>query len=75
MSIKIIKNTMVEPETTTCPLCKSVLSYTFEDIQREDQFNIFCQKTGVKRYIVCPVCKSDINLSPRVVLKNEEGNK
>lgn len=75
MSIKIIKNTMEEPKTISCPLCESVFSYTFEDIKREDQFNFLSQKIGVKRFIVCPVCKSDIDLSPRVVLKNEEGNK
>lgn len=75
MSIKIIKNTMSEPIEITCPICKSIFSYTFDEVRRDDNYNFLGLKTGVKRYIVCPVCKSDINLSPRVVLKNEEGNK
>ena len=62
MSIKIIKNTMVDPITVKCENCKSVISYNFDDIQRENHSNII--GTGyVERFIVCPVCKANIDLT------------
>ena len=64
--IKVIKNTMIEPIEVTCPHCKSILSYTYEDLQREATTNILGLSTGVKIYIVCPVCKGDIDRSPIV---------
>ena len=73
MSIKIIKNTMTEPIEVTCPVCKSIFSYTYEDIQRKHN-NTICFGENVIRYLVCPVCKSDIDMSARVVLK-DGGNK
>lgn len=71
MSIKIIKNTMNEPIEITCPICKSIFSYTFDEVRREDRYNFFGLKDGVKRFIICPVCKSDIDMSPRVNLEEE----
>lgn len=66
MSIKIIKNTMTDPITKTCPICQSIFSYTFEDIRRiEDQWLL---GTHIRRLIVCPVCKRDIDLSATVEL-------
>ena len=72
MSIKIIKNTMIDPIETTCPVCKSIFAYTFDEIKREDNYNFFGLKDGVKRFIICPVCKSDIDMSPIAMIK--EGN-
>ena len=71
MSIKIIKNTMIDPVEMTCPVCKSVFSYTFDEIKRAESFN-FLGISGVKRFIICPVCKSDIDMSPRVEIKEGE---
>lgn len=71
--MKIIKNTMTTPIEITCPECKSVLEYTYSDIKRRDESNIFGFYTGVTRYIVCPVCKRDINLRPKVEI-NEAAN-
>jgi C4-type Zn-finger protein len=71
MSIKIIKNTMNEPIEITCPICESVFSYTFDEVRREDRYNFLGLKDGVKRFIICPVCKSDINMSPKVNLEEE----
>ena len=60
--IKIIKNTMTEPTEVTCPVCKSILSYTYKDIKRSNNNTLlFCE--SFIRYLVCPVCKSDIDLS------------
>ena len=72
MSIKIIKNTMIEPTEMTCPVCKSIFSYTYDDIQREKRYNILGWYERVERYIVCPVCKAnvDIDIGARVVLKD-----
>lgn len=71
MSIKIIKNTMTDPIEMTCPVCKSVFSYTYEDIQRKNigSFLVSFYDNTI-RYIVCPVCKSDIDMSAMVVLKD-----
>lgn len=69
MSIKIIKNTMIEPIEITCPICKSIISYTFDEVRREETYNLFGMRDIVKRFIVCPVCKSDIDISPRIKLE------
>lgn len=74
MSIKVIKNTMNEPIEITCPICKSIFSYTFDEVRREDSYNFLGLKDGVKRFIVCPVCKSDIDIRPRVNLEEEVKN-
>ena len=71
MSIKIIKNTMTEPTEVECPHCKSVLSYTYNDIQRRTTYNFLGLETGTFKYIVCPVCKEDIDRSPKVRLLPE----
>lgn len=71
MSIKIIKNTMTEPTEVECPHCKSVLSYTYNDIQRRTTYNFFGIETGTFKYIVCPVCKEDIDRSPKVMLVSD----
>lgn len=72
MSIKIIKNTMTEPTEMTCPVCNSVFSYNYEDIQRKHggSFLSSVYFDNTIRFIVCPVCKSDIDMSARVVLKD-----
>ena len=62
MSIKIIKNTMVDPITVTCANCKSVISYTYDDIQRKNCSNIF-GTDYVERFVICPVCKANIDLT------------
>lgn len=70
MSIKIIKNTMTEPTEMTCPVCKSIFSYTYEDIQRKQNGFLLSVYDSTIRFIVCPVCKSDIDIGARVVLKD-----
>lgn len=83
--IKIIKNNLNDPITVTCHNCASIFSYTFEDIKRDEIANIFdiCGRKTVKRYVICPVCKIDIDLgaikvnNSNVVLfssDKEEGN-
>ena len=59
--MKIIKNAKKEHTEITCPFCNSVLVYTFKDIRREECF--FPNKV-VHRFIICPVCKRNINLDP-----------
>ena len=71
MSIKIIKNTMTEPVELTCPVCKSIFAYTFDEIKREEAYNFLGFKV-TKRFIICPVCKSDIDMSPSVEIKEDE---
>lgn len=74
MSIKIIKNTLTEPIEIKCPYCESILQYNYNDIQRTETFNtlsIFPSQNVVKRFIVCPVCKFDISLSPKNAIKIE----
>ena len=71
MSIKIIKNTMTEPIEMACPVCGSVFSYNYEDIQRKHNGSFLASVyDNTIRFIVCPVCKSDIDMSTRVVLKD-----
>ena len=72
--IRIIKNTMTEPVSIECKYCKSVLEYTFNDIQRTQEYNLLGLETH-KRYIVCPVCKMDIvfdDLAKAVEVNNAE---
>lgn len=73
MSIKIIKNTMTEPIEMTCPVCKSIFSYTYEDIQRKHNSSLLASVydyDSTIRFIICPVCKSDIDMSTNLVLKD-----
>ena len=71
--IKIIKNSLTEPITVTCQNCASIFSYTFDDIKRDEISSIFdiCGSKTVKRYVICPVCKSDIVLD---AIKNNNAN-
>ena len=66
---KIIKNTMTEPTEITCPVCQSIFSYTYEDIQRKCNNTLILGDKYI-RYIVCPVCKSDIEPKYIAVLKD-----
>lgn len=70
--MKIIKNAMTTPIEITCPECKSVLEYTYKDIERREENTIFGLYTSVTRYIVCPVCKKDIDLRPKVEIQETE---
>ena len=72
--IEIIYNSLLEPIKVTCPTCESIFSYTFEDIKRDEISNIFdiCGKKTIKRYVICPVCKSDLNLGPKIDLTVKE---
>lgn len=63
---KIIKNTMTEPIEMTCSLCKSVFSYTFEDIELEDTLFGFSKF----RIVRCPVCKEKNDLSKIIINKS-----
>lgn len=75
MSIKIIKNTMTDPIEITCSECGSIISYTYDDIQRKTIYNFLGMDIGgVERFIICPVCKSNINLNPVVVVEGEEND-
>lgn len=68
MSIKIIKNNMTEPFEITCYHCSSVFSYTYEDIQRAENYSML-GLAPVKRFVVCPVCKFDVDIRPIAKLK------
>lgn len=70
--IKIIKNTMVDPIEKECPHCMSVFSFNYEDIHRETRSTLLGFSTETYRYLVCPVCKSEISMN-RVEV-NEEVN-
>ena len=63
---KIIKNTMTEPIEMTCSLCKSVFSFTFEDIELEDTLFGFSKL----RIVRCPVCKEKNDLSKIIINKS-----
>lgn len=67
--MKIIKNAMTAPIKITCPECNSVLEYTYQDIQRREENNIFGYYARSKRYIVCPVCKREIDIAVKVEVK------
>ena len=68
--IKILKNSMTEPINIQCEHCKSELQYNYEDIQRRELSSLFFTN-NVERYIVCPVCKREINLDDRLKIKSE----
>ena len=70
--MKIIKNAMTTPIEITCPECKSVLEYTYKDIERREGSSVFGLYTSVTRYIVCPVCKRDIDIRPKVEIQEAE---
>lgn len=72
--MKIIKNAMTTPIEITCPECKSVLEYTYKDIERREESSVFGLYTSVTRYIVCPVCKKDIDIKAEVEVKEAENN-
>ncbi len=72
--MKIIKNAMTAPIEITCPECKSVLEYTYNDIKRGEESSFFGLYTGVRRYIVCPVCKRDIDIRPKVEIKEADND-
>lgn len=69
--MKIIKNAMTTPIEITCPECKSVLEYTYKDIERREESTILGLYLGITRYIVCPVCKKDIDLRVKVEVNND----
>ena len=68
--IKILKNSMTESINIQCEHCKSELQYNYEDIQRRELSSLFFTN-NVERYIVCPVCKREINLDDRLKIKSE----
>lgn len=72
--MKIIKNAMTTPIEITCPDCKSVLEYTYQDIKRREESTILGLYISVTRYIVCPVCKRDIDVRPKVDIKEAEND-
>ena len=72
--MKIIKNAMTTPIEITCPECKSVLEYTYKDIERREGSSVFGLYTSVTRYIVCPVCKRDIDIRPKVEIQEAEND-
>ena len=69
--IKIIKNSMTEPIEKTCPECGSVISFTYDDIQRKPIYNFLGHEMGEKRFVICPVCKGAIDFTPIVRLAEE----
>lgn len=71
--MKIIKNAMTTPIEMTCPECKSILEYTYKDIERREDYTIlYGLCSGITRYIVCPVCKKDIDLRHKVEIQEAE---
>lgn len=56
----------------TCPVCESVLSYNEnDDVEKKSyaELNIgssgMCERiTKYRKYIICPVCKHQIDLDP-----------
>ena len=74
--MKIIKNAMTTPIEITCPECMSVLEYTYQDIKRVDETSLFgLYTTGVRRYVICPVCKKDIDIGRIAKLQEAEKEK
>lgn len=59
--IKIIKNTMIEPIKIECNYCKSIFSFNYEDIRREERTGFI--STQVARFVICPVCKEENPIS------------
>lgn len=74
MAKRIIKNTMADPQEMTCPHCRSVFTYTFEDIERRQRpFMVLGDVSD--RVIVCPVCKRDIAMDrAQLVVAEENAN-
>lgn len=70
--MKIIKNAMTTPIEITCPECKSVLEYTYKDIERREESSVFGLYSSITRYIVCPVCKRDIDLAVKAEVKEAD---
>ena len=70
--MKIIKNAMTTPIGITCPECMSTLEYTYADIHRREDNSIFGLYTGARRYVVCPVCKRDIDIKVIAGVKEAE---
>ena len=66
--IKIIHNSMIEPIEAQCGECKSIFTYNYEDIHREEVQDFFFNKK-TRRFLICPVCKSNL------VLQNVEAPK
>ena len=54
--IEIIKNAMTDPVKVECGDCQSIFTYTYEDIQTEENTNFF-GTVYYTRYVVCPVCR------------------
>ena len=63
--IKIIKNTMTQPIKIECENCLSIFEFNFSDIQRKDIPGLFGLPGCSERYVICPVCKIDIQLKKR----------
>ena len=72
--MRIIKNAMTMPIEITCPECKSVLEYTYRDIERREESSVFGLYSNTKRYIVCPVCKSDIDRIVKAEVKEGDND-
>lgn len=76
MAKRIIKNTMTEPQEMTCPHCGSIFTYTYEDIQRiSPPFSyiaLYGCEANAYRAVICPVCKSIVELDRVVVVKEDE---
>lgn len=72
--MKIIKNAMTTPIEITCPECNSVLEYIYKDIERQEEHNIFGIYIGAKQFIVCPVCKRDIDIKAKVEITEEDND-
>ena len=70
--IKILKNTMIDPIECTCPICSSVFTYNYEDLHREERTSLFGTPMGYDLYVICPVCKSNIDRNPKFIF-NDEG--
>lgn len=68
--IKIIKNTMTEPIETECEYCKSIFSFNYEDIRREER-NVFFT-TRISRFVICPVCKEETSMIKIVIHEETE---
>jgi hypothetical protein len=61
---------MIEPVEVECDNCKSIISFTYEDVKREEVTNLFGNPVFIKRFIICPVCKDNIYIKH----KEDEGD-
>ena len=68
---KIILNTMVKPVEMQCENCRSIFSFNFEDIERRESESFLGVKI-VNRFVVCPVCKSNNELTKIKIDGGEE---